>query len=201
MIAEIHTDVVARLANEGSIGVIFKNCAQSSDCTSVISNTQVDNTKDLNVVMPKYNLPKYSDNYSKISGILWQCYREEPDKTAMTNSESFKSDVRITETTPASGNKKNVEIAVPLKYLSNFWGTFEMLLINCRINLILTWFSDCAISVKARTTKFAIIETDIYVPVVILSTQINAKILQEMESGFEITTAWNKYQFKVTTQA
>ena len=62
------------------------------------------------------------------------------------HSESFKSKIKITGKTPAYGNTKDVEIIVPLKYLSNFWRTLEMPLINCEFNLILTWSKDCAIT-------------------------------------------------------
>ena len=65
-----------------------------------------------------YNLLEYSDNYSKISGSLWQYYRDEPNYN-LADSESFKSKIKITGKTPAAGNKKDVEIMVPLKYLSN----------------------------------------------------------------------------------
>ena len=71
------------------------------------------------------NLIEYSDNYSKTSKSLWQYYTDKTDDTATTNSELFKSKVRITGSTPAAGNTKDVEIAVPLKYLSNFWRTLE----------------------------------------------------------------------------
>ena len=60
-------------------------------------------------------------------------------QTITTQSKSFKSKIKITGKTPAAGNTKDVEIIVPLKYLSNFWRTLEMLLINCEVNLILTW--------------------------------------------------------------
>ena len=63
----------------------------------------------------------------------------------LTNSESLKFKIKITGKTPAAGNTKNFKIAVPLKYLSNIWRTLKMLLINCEINLILTWSTDCAI--------------------------------------------------------
>ena len=65
-----------------------------------------------------YNLLEYSDNYSKISGSLWQYYRDEPNYN-LADSESFKSKIKITGKTPAAVNKKDVEIMVPLKYLSN----------------------------------------------------------------------------------
>ena len=60
--------------------------------------------------------------------------------------------------------------------LSNFWRTLEMPLINCEINLILTWSEDCVISSKTRETKFTITDTKLYVPVVILSSQDNEKL-------------------------
>ena len=88
--------------------------------------------------MPMYNLIEYSDNYAKTSGSLWQYYRDEPNDN-LANSESFKFKVKITGKTPAADNEKDVEIMVPLKYLSNFWRTLEMPLINCEVNLILTW--------------------------------------------------------------
>ena len=75
------------------------------------------------------------------------------------------------------GNTKDVEIMVPLKYLSNFWRTLEMPLINCEIELILTWSKDCVISSATGETKFAITETKLYVLVVTLSTEDNAKLL------------------------
>ena len=64
--------------------------------------------------MPLYNLIEYSDNYSKTSGRLWQYYRDDPIDN-ITQSESFKYKIKITGKTPAAGNTKDVEIAVPLK--------------------------------------------------------------------------------------
>ena len=76
--------------------------------------------------MSMYNLIEYSDNYSKTSGSLWQYYKDDPNDN-IEDSESFKSKVKITGKTPNNGNTKDVEIIVPLKYLSNFWRTFEIL--------------------------------------------------------------------------
>ena len=73
-----------------------------------------------------YNLIEYGDNYSKTSGSLWQYYRDEQNDN-LADSASFKSKIKITGKTPAAGNEKDVEIIVPLKYLSNFWRTIEML--------------------------------------------------------------------------
>ena len=95
--------------------------------------------------MPMYNLFEYSDNYAKASGSVWQYYKDDPNKN-LVDSELFKYKVKITGKTPDNGNTKNFEIIVPLKYLSNFWGTLEMPLINCEVNLELAWSKDCIIT-------------------------------------------------------
>ena len=95
--------------------------------------------------MPMYNLIEYSENYSKTSGSLWRYYKDEPNDN-LTDSELFKSKIKITGNTSADGNTEDVEIIVPLKYLSNFWKTLEMPLINCEVNLIITWSSTCVIA-------------------------------------------------------
>ena len=152
------------------------------------------------MVMPVYNLIECSDNYSRASGKLWQYYKDEPNDN-LANSESFKSKVKITGRTPACGNRKDAEIIAPLKYLNDFWRTLEMLLINCKINLILTWSKDCVTTNSISAGKFAINDTKLYVPVVTLSTQDNAKLLQQLKSGFKRTINWNKYQSSIKTYA
>ena len=79
--------------------VIFKNGAPFSECISTINNAQLDHAKDIDVVMPMYNLIEYSYNYSKTSGSLWQYYRDEPNDN-ITESESFKSKIKITGKKP-----------------------------------------------------------------------------------------------------
>ena len=74
---------------------------------------------------------------------------------------------------------------VPLKYLSNFWRTLEMPLINCEVNFILTWSSTCVITNSDGAGKFAITNTKLYIPVVTLSTQENTKFFQQFKSGFK----------------
>ena len=131
-------DAAARQADERDKGVTFKNCAPFTKCINRINNTQIDNAKDIDIVMPMYNLNEYSDNYSKTSGSLWQYYKDDPnDNTA--DFESFEYKVKKIGKTPDDGNIKDVEIIVPLKYLSNFFRTLEMPLINCEVNLELTW--------------------------------------------------------------
>ena len=88
---------------------------------------------------------------------------------------------------------------VPLKYLSNFWRILEMSLINCEINLILTWSANCVIvstNVANQNATFAITNTKLYVPVVTLSTQDNAKLLRQLKSGFKRVINWNEYLSK-----
>ena len=76
-----------------------------------------------------------------------------------------------------------------------------MPLINCEVNLILTWSKDCVITNSTGAGKFAITDTKLYVPVVTLSTQDNAKLLQQLKSGFKRTINWNKYQSDPKTNA
>ena len=132
-------DAAARQADERDKGAALKNCASFTNCIIEINNTQVDKAKDIDIVMPMYNLIEYSDNYAKTTGRLWQYFRDEPDDN-LEDSESFKPKIKITGKTPDDDNEKDVEIMVPLKYLSNFWRTLEMPLINSsEVNLILTW--------------------------------------------------------------
>ena len=194
-------------ANNIDKKVIFKNCAPFTNCISEINNTQIDNAKDIDIAVPMYNLIEYSDNYAKTTGSLWQYCKDIPardnnDEIAAfdTNSltDSFKFKAKITGETGNDGTK-DVEIIVPLKYLSNFWRTLEMPLINCEINLILTWSSTCVIaSVIAadQAATFTIADTKLYVPVVTLPTQENTKFLQQLKSGFKRVINWNKYLSK-----
>ena len=116
-------------------------------------------------------------------------------------STSFKSKVKITGKIAVDGNTKDVEIIVPLKYLSKFWRTLEMPLINCEVNLILTWSNDRVITNSTGEWKFAKPETKLYVPVVTLSTKGNEKLLQQLKSAFKKTIGWNKYESSINTFA
>ena len=107
-----------------------------------INNTQVDNAKYLDVVMPMYSLIEYSKNYSKICGSLYQFCRGKPNDDHITDYESLKFKSKFLDNTNNAGII-NAKIAVLLKYLSNFWRTLEIPLINCKINLILTWSGNC----------------------------------------------------------
>ena len=80
--------------------------------------------------------------------------------------------------------------------LSNFWRIFETPFINCEVNFILTWSSNCIITTSRGAGTVAIGDTKFYVPVVTLSTQDNAKLLQHIKSGFKRIINWNKYLSK-----
>ena len=201
-----NTAAACAAGNNDNIKVIFKNCDPFINCISEINNTQIDNAKDIDIVMPMYNLIEYSDNYAKTTGSLWQYCKDIPARNnnnqivnfAVNNlTDSFNFKVKFTGQT--GNGTKDVEIMVPLKYLSNFWRTLEMPLINCEVNLILTWSSTCvliATSVQNQAATFAITDTKFYVPVVTLSTQENTKFLQQLKSGFKRVNNWNKYLSK-----
>ena len=202
-----NTAAADAVANNTNKKVIFKNCAPFTNCISEINNIQVGNAKDIDSVMPVYNLIEYSDNYAKTSGRLWQYCKDIPplndnneiiDFRGNNNTNSFNSKAKITGQTEDNGTK-DVEIMVPLKYLSNFWRTLEMPLINCEINLILTWSSTCVIISTIHVNQnaaFEITDTRLYVPVVTLSTQENTKLLQQLKSGFKRVINRNKYLSK-----
>ena len=111
-IAGAGADRAARQADERNKGVIFKNCAPFINCISEINNTQIDNAKDIDIVMPIYNLIEYSDNYAKTTVSLCQYFRDDDgdgDDIDIEDSKSFKTKVRITGKTPNDDNEKDVK--------------------------------------------------------------------------------------------
>ena len=97
---------------------------------------------------------------------------------------------------------KNVAIMVSLKYLSNFWRTLEMTLISCESNLDVNWSKKCVIMASNidQEVSFSITDTILYVPVVALSTQDNANLLEQLKFSFKRKINWNKYQSKISTE-
>ena len=144
-------DAVKQL-DEINKGVMFKNCTPFTQFISNINNAQIDNGRDIDVMMPMYNLIEYSDNYSKTSGSLLKYYRDDPNDN-IAQSETFKSKIKVTVKNPADSNTKIVEIVVSLKYLSNFWTTLEMALINCEISLDFS-LDFCEFSVHLKMVLF-----------------------------------------------
>ena len=149
-------------ANNIGKKVIFKNCAPFTNCISKINNTQIDTAEYIYIVMPMYNLIEYSDNYSETSGSLWQYCKEIPtvnnagnifDFDGANATDSFNFRTKITGQTNDDGII-NFEIMFPLKYVSNFWRTLEMPLINCEVELILTWSAaGCVIIYRCCESK------------------------------------------------
>ena len=123
--------------NNAATQVVFKNCAPFEKCRTEINETFVDETGFIKITMPMYNLLEYSDNYSDTSGSVWQFKRDEitnnADVTNDNNAPSFKYKANLIGNTEANGTRNGVNIAVPLKYLSNFWRSLEMPLINCKV--------------------------------------------------------------------
>ena len=157
-------------ANNNGVEGIFKSSTPFTDCINEINNTQTDNTKDIDVVMPLYDLIQCNDNYSKTTRSLWQYYKGKPDLSDPSvigkfsrYSALFKFKQKITGETENNGTI-NAEIMVPLKNLSNFWRTLEMPIINCEINLILAWSENWVISntTANQVTTFAITDTKLY---------------------------------------
>ena len=142
-----------------------------------------------------YNLIEYSDNYSKTAGSLWQYCKEIPainnegaivDLDGGNATDSFNFKTKMTGQTNDDGII-NVEIMVPLKYLSNCWRTLEMILINCKVELILNWSANCVIiyaSVANQVPTFTITETNLYALVVTLSTQDNENFFTTIKIWF-----------------
>ena len=128
--------------------VAFKNCAPFRACRTEINETFIDEAEHINTAMPMYNLIEYSDNYSDTSGSLWQFRRDEIREDVNlaidvqhipNNSPSFEYKSSLIE------NRNGAKIAVPLKYLINFWRSLEMPLINCKVELSLIWNENCVI--------------------------------------------------------
>ena len=198
----------AATPNNRNKKVIFKNCVPFVNCISEISNMQVDDAHDIDVVMPMYDLIEYSDTFTKTSVSLYQYYRDEPALSNNGNIINFLNDnsnsILLKFEQQITGQTRNnettdAEIMVPLKYLSNFWRTLEKLFINCEISLMSTWSKDCFLVAGTAANQeptFTITNTKLYVPVVTLPTQDNIKQLQQLESGFKRTVNWNKINVK-----
>ena len=186
--------------------------------------------------MPMYNLLEYSKNYRKTIGSLYNYYRDKLSdddnnnnflNNNVVNSETFKYKNEIIGKTyetevDADGYDANkegtqsVELAIPLKYLRNFWRALNMPLISCEVSLDLKWIKNCVItSLQERLIQpplvarddsptgatLAINDCKLYVPVVTLSKDDEIKLLTNLKSGFTREIIWNKYRSQMTTEA
>ena len=147
--------------------------------------------------MPMYNLIEYTVNYSDTSGGSQNFKRDERvdnvDVTNDNNASSFKYKTSLIGNTGNNGTKNGVKIAVPLKYLSNFWRSLEMPLINCKFELSLKWIENCVLTVP-DTAAFKITDAKLQVPIVTLSAEDDVKLSKLLSDGFKRPVYWNKYK-------
>ena len=162
----------------------------------------VDEVDHIYIAIVIYNLIEYNDNYSDTSGSLWQFKRDEvPANNAdltINNSQSFKYKAALLGKTANHNDGKSfvkdAKIVVPLKYLSNFWRSLEMPLINCKVYLELNWIEDCILSSAGDSAKFAITDAKLHVPIVTLSTKDSANLTKQLSKGFKRSVHWNSYE-------
>ena len=154
--------------------------------------------------MPMYNLIEYSNSYQDSSATPYQYKPDESPEgdpipnLAVNNSSSFKYKVNLLGNPVLDGAiaKRSVKVVVPLKYLSNFFRSLEMPLINCKIKLNLTWKKECVLSTDAGDAVFIINGTKMYVPVVTLSKEDNKGFIEQQNKEFQRSIYWNEYKTK-----
>ena len=198
-------DGTIRAANaDGNTRLALKNCAPFTKCNLENNDERVDTAENLDITMPMYNLIEYSDNYPDSSATLYQYKRDEPPEANAINDlttntlSSFKYKVELLGNPVLDGNiaKRSVKVVVSLKYLSNFFRSLEMPLINCKIKLTLTWKKECVLSTDACDAVFIINDTKMYVPVVTLSKEDNKDFIEQQNKGFQRSIYWNEYKTK-----
>ena len=131
-------------ANKRNKNLAFKNKAPFINRILKINGVKIDNAEDLDLVMPIYNLLEYCKNYRKTTGRFQNYYRNEPSNSIYSHSETFKYKSNIVGKAPEDNDSlTNAKVVVPLKHLSNFWRSLNIPLINCEVELILTWSKNC----------------------------------------------------------
>ena len=228
--------------------VILKNNAPFVSCITKINGELIEDANDLDIVIPMYNLLEYSKNYRKTIGSLYNYYRDELSNDAddnnfgnikVVNSNTFKYKNKITGNTYNvdagvdgydinKNGEKEIELAIPLKYLGNFWRALNIpffcevslelsIPFSCEVSLELKWNKNCAItSLEERQVDagppvvrdnsptgatLAINDCKLYIPVVTLSKEDEIKLLTNLKSGFKSEIIWNKYRSQMTTEA
>ena len=191
--------------------VAFKNNVPFINYISEINGVQIDNAEDLDVAMPMYNMFEYSKNYRKTTRSLWNYYRDEPSNPLSSTFESFKYKTNITGNTyyvgagepgyDANKGKNETEVVILRKHLINFWKTLNIPLINCEIELILTWSKNCALvdmavraagnnndppAIVAPTElEFQITDTKLHILVVTLSIENDKNFLEQLNQDLK----------------
>ena len=214
--------------------VILKNNVPFVSCITRINAELIEDADDLDIVMFMYNLLEYSKNYRKTIGSLYNYYRDELsddaddnyfDNIKVVNSNTFKYKNKITGNTynldaGAQGYDVNkncmqeVELAIPLKYLDNFWRALNIPSISCEVSLELKWDKNCIITSLEQIdigggnrdnaptgATLAINDCKLYVPAVTLSKDDEIKLLTNLKSTFKREMIWNKYRSLMTTEA
>ena len=216
--------------------LILKNNAPFVSCITRINNELIEDADDLYIVMYMYNLLEYNKSYRKTIGSLYNYYRDELTDDGnnnfanrnLVNSNAFKYKHKIIGNTydvAAGGagydaNKEGtqkIELAIPLKYLGNFWRALNIPLISCEVSLELKWNKNCLItSLEQRAiaganplardnpptdASLAINDCKLYIPVVTLTKDDEIKLLTNLKSEFTREIIWNKYRSPMTTEA
>ena len=213
--------------------LILKNSASFVSRIARINGELIEDADDLDIVMSMYNLLEYSKNYRKTIGSLYNYYRDESsddaddnnfDNIEVVNSDTFNYKNKIIGNTynvnaDADGYDVNkngtqeVELAIPLKYIGNFWRALNIPLISCEVSLELKWDKNCVItSLEQRDigggnrdnaptgATLSINDCKLYVPAVTLSKDDEIKFLTNLKSGFKREIIWNKYRSQMTTE-
>ena len=203
-------------------------------CITRINGELIEDADDLDIVMPMYDLLEYSKNYRKTIGSLYNYYRDELsddaddnnfDNIKVVNSNTFKyknkiigNTYNVNAGTQGYDINKNgmqeVELAIPLKYLGNFWRALNIPLISCEVSLELKWDKNCIItSLEQRDigggnrdnaptgATLAIYDCKLYVPALTLYKDDEIELLTNLKSGFKREIIWNKYRSQMTTEA
>ena len=227
-------NVANNIRGKKSRPLILKNNAPFVSCITRINGELIEDADDLDIVMPMYNLLECSKNYRKTIGSLYNYYRDELtndgkdnnfDNRNLVNSEAFKYKNKITGNTynldvAAQGYDVNkngtqkIELAIPLKYLGDFWRALSIPLISCEVSLELKWDKNCVITSlelrdigggnrdnAPRGATLSITDCKIYVAVVTLSKDDETKLLTNLKSRFKREIIWNKYGSQMTTEA
>ena len=217
--------------------LILKNNAPFASCITRINGELTEDANDLDIVIPMYNLLEYSKNYRKTIALLYNYYRDELsgdaddnnfDNIKVVNSNTFKYKNKITGNTynvdagvdgydVNKNGKQEMELAISLKYLGNFWRALNIPLISCEVSLELKWNKNCVItSLEERQVDagppvvrdssptgatLAINDCKLYIPVVTVSKHDEIKLLTNLKSGFKRETIWNKHRSQMTTEA
>ena len=128
----------------------------------------IDEANHIYITLPMYNLIEYGDDYSDISGSLWQFKRDEVPAdngdVAIDNSQSFKYKAAFVGKQKMLFFLKNIKVVVPLKHLRNFWRSSEMPLINCKIHFELNWIKGYILSSAGDSAKFKTTDAKLHVP-------------------------------------